>query len=303
MRLLDKEEIILRKIVEQGLKDYLISENVNINSINQSQSEVATNHKELDFYYHESTVKETNNKIIEVKDIQGVSRAEGVSWFDLMNYGILGSPTREFNLVQLRFLRQLFLLEEYGIEGIQEIYNTTPNISFRAYHRGSEVKYFQITDGNHRTINARVLGLKTIFSDTIYHYDFCEKDYSNFIKYKESDENLKKVLEQSSFENKYGYIIFDSIVYQQLARYPFDSRKFKNNSFEVIQMIENARVIKKRIIKIENKANFYYKIYGLFPKKLLQVRKLLFSWKISTSINEKDISKMIALNKIIEKKL
>ncbi|WP_088271964.1 hypothetical protein [Enterococcus wangshanyuanii] len=70
------------------------------------------------YYYYNDKNQVVNDRLVPVKDIVGVSRVVDFSWFDILNYSILGlaKSDYEINIEQIRFLRQLLLLEENNLD-------------------------------------------------------------------------------------------------------------------------------------------------------------------------------------------
>ncbi|MCA5014037.1 MULTISPECIES: hypothetical protein [unclassified Enterococcus] len=307
----DTYDILWEKIIDMGLEEYLLSKGVSEASLKSSKEQFSLEDRELYNYYHYKDRVE-NDKLVPVKNIEGVSRVVDFSWFNILNYSILGVAQKDYdiNIEQSRFLKQLLLLEENNIEGLQNMYNNTGNISFLAFQNEDEIKYFQCIDGNHRSILAKVLGLKTIRASDIYYYEYNAENFRLYNIYKKEETDFLKFLEQTEFKiNKLDefssgkrivldYLDFNEF-FSSIALCPFDQYEFKNNPQAVFEMIDRAEEIKKLIERINKRSTIYLHLYTLFPKKIMNLRKYFFSDRVTV----KSLAKVIALKKCLENHL
>jgi hypothetical protein len=116
-----------------------------------------------------------------------VSRISGYSWFKLVEYSVLGVPPAislgSFNLNQIKFLDLLSLLEKSDLKTVHQVYQKATSFRFACYERNGIKEYYGLSDGNHRTITAKVYGLHELKARTVYYYVFNDAKYQEFQLY------------------------------------------------------------------------------------------------------------------------
>lgn len=301
-------KVLWQDICQVGLDNYLLSKGTSLDTLNSARRVLASDYDDLQNYYDNIGEVDTN-VLVPVDQIEGVSRVSQFTWFDILNHSILGNAKEKYNMniEQLRFLKQLVILEENGLEEMQNIYNQTGNISFVGFRNRTGVKYYQCVDGNHRVIIAKNLGLKTIKASKVYWHDFNKKNYSLYLIYKESEKEFCTFIKETYFEIVENLFVFSKkqVVldlldfcekHEKIGDYPFDIYELKKDYDSVFEMINEAEKMKRKIEMINKNAKRYHFFYRRLPRKFLEVRKHLFPRYLEL----KDLSKLIAIKELLD---
>lgn len=290
-------------IVSDGLENYLINNKVKLEVIEKSKQEISNSTEKLFLYYDEAeTIEEVK---VPVQKIVGVSRVQGYSWFDILHNTLRGST--DINMDQQRFLKQLSLLEDKGMIGLQEIYNNTRNIHFLGLRRDNEIQYFQIVDGNHRTVMSKILNLDFIHGSEVIYYDFNELKYSYYLQYQKAKKEFLKFIEETEFTVRGPFLGLYFEKYRMASkmwdRMPFDEYLFEINIDYIQEMVRNAEKYREEINKITILSVTYFNLYRVYPKILLRFMRFLNKLNLEPYKNTTvTLAKMIALKNILEYK-
>jgi len=273
----DQRAEIKKAIKHDGLEKFLLDQEIKKKSIDISKSETAQAEKEEYKFYYDDTGKTAENVQIPVTQIKGVSRISGYSWFKLIEYSVLGVPPAiplwSFNLNQIKFLDLLSLLEKNDLKTVHQVYQKATSFRFACYEKNGTKEYYGLSDGNHRTITAKVYGLHELKARTVYYYVFNDAKYQEFQLYQEHKKEAELLLASLGlFVDDSGFIVFqDQGSYIRVARFPFeDLKKGHNPVSEMIQEMDQVKIILQRVYK---KADLYQKLYQHYPPK---IRKLAY---------------------------
>lgn len=294
----DENDVLWEKIVDNGLQEYLIAKGVTKSSIINSRTNKSLSNQDLYCYYNR-TEREITNVKVPLDQVEGISRVSGYSWFDILDYSILGIAQKKYdiNIDQSKFLGQLLLLEKNGRSGLQEMYNKTSNISFIAFKNGDEVQYFQCTDGNHRVTVAKILGLKTIRARNVSYYEYDREKHRLFKIYNEERKKFQTFLDTTDFKiGKSSIYLEFSGEREPLYFFRLDLTKFTMDPNTIYGMIGNMKMVREEIQNISKKSELYMGFYKIVPKKLLKIRKKLL-FKLDS---QNDVAKMIAIIKVLK---
>lgn len=173
-----------------GIEKYLQYFGVEAEAIYNSKNEYAILSDKLISCYDKE--EDIENTLIPVSQIKGISRPEKeFTWFDLMNYGATcvppGVDEQALNVDKLKFLDFLFWLEEEGIDYVQSMFEKKANIDFVCYQKENTKEYYQITNGNHRVITAKVLGITWVNASLVKVYNFNMEKYREYERLRKSE--------------------------------------------------------------------------------------------------------------------
>lgn len=296
---------MLERIKEDGIEQFLLNLGVTKDCLQRSKGEISQSDTELRMYY-DFDRKITSSNLVPVNEILGISRAKGLTFFQILNDGLF--ELNDINIDKKKLVNQLKLLEDLGIEEFQKLYNEKMKIPFSCFKKDGEKNYFQITDGNHRCILAKVAGLKTIGSYYIELYNFNENKYKLYQSYKNKFHQLKTTIQNTEFmtdEDNYNNEIRLCIDYRDFNRQYIILGYFKNIAYmyplkENEYIDEEIRVerIIVRLNKIKIETKKYIRKYINYPKFYLFYMKVQKKYK--RVLSDKNIAQLIALKKVIE---
>lgn len=295
---------MLERIKEEGIEQFLLNLGVAKDSIERSKNDFSLDTEELIMYY-DFDKKITPSNFVPVNEISGISRAKGLTFFQIFNDGLY--QLNDINVSQFKLLRQLKLLDGKGLNEFQKIYNEKMKIPFMCFKKGQEIKYFQANDGNHRCILAKVTGLKTIGSNSIEIYNFNEKKYrlyrayqNTFFQLKETVQNTDFIFQDDMFDTEFRLFIdyrFNSqyikldILKNLSFPHPLNEDEYMSEEKKILELIARLKKIKMQTAK-------YIKKYKRYPKFYLSYMKVQKKYKYE--LNDMRISQLIALKSVLE---
>lgn len=142
-------------------------------------------------YYYEAIGK-AQFEDVNVSGINSVSRHQGDSWFETLEK-VLRGEDRDINLEAYRFKSLLKLMRTNTLEEVRLLFNSKEmgsNMYFNYYVEDD--KYVQHTDGNHRTILAKLLKVKQIKPREIWKYKRNEQKYKQYIQLEKIYNEVKR---------------------------------------------------------------------------------------------------------------
>lgn len=223
------------------------------------------------YYYDE--IDSTQIEEVEVSKICSVSRHQGDSWFDTMSK-VLNGEDNSINLNSERFINLLKLMGENNLEEIRSLFNSKgmgSNIYFDYYLEDD--KYVQHTDGNHRTILAKILKVEKIKPYQIVKHKRNDPKYQQYILTEEIYNEIKQFakLNNMSVYGDYHDSIFE-------VKDEQSNLSFEFNGLCILESVEsredkvqlNEALFKDLITTVEAKQNFE-KIFKRMPLLPLRV--------------------------------
>lgn len=143
-----------------------------------------------EYYYEEIGVSQSED--VKVSRISSVSRHQGDSWFETLDKVMRGEE-KDINLESYRFESLLKLMRTKTLEEIRLLFNSKEmgsNMYFNHYIEDD--KYVQHTDGNHRTIIAKLFKVERIIPREITKYKRNEQKYKQYIELEEIYTEVKR---------------------------------------------------------------------------------------------------------------
>lgn len=303
-------EKIIADIKRAGLKDFLLNNHGTPDSLSLSQSTISKTPCEL-YYYDEDRTEE--NVLVNVSEIEGVSRVNGYSWYEYLDYGVNGIPRDipmdDINLNTVKFLNLLEGIQKMSLDDLKAMYRKTYGIKFLCFQRDGQRKYFQISDGNHRVILAKVLGIEKILAKSVTYYTIDYLKYDEYERVLLADKKLREHAESKGFivvkrfldedYDDFGYMCDDKFVY--ILRYPLSIKVLKNGDGDSHHMIHNAKVLDEILDTMDKKANKLMKLYRIFPKKVRQLMKKYYLSYVTNNLTKplfNEQARLLALNRL-----
>lgn len=220
------------------------------------------------WYYDKGQTK--NHVTIPVSQIKGVSRLSGYSWFELLNYSVLGVPPdiplQSFNLNKIKFLNLLLLLETKDTRTVKQAYQKKDDITFHCYVKGDAKEYYG-SEGNHRTITAKIYGWDVLKAQSVDYHVFNEQKYHELQLYKKQKAKIKALIAplNLSIDNDDMIIFKFRECYKQI-NLSFEDLKRECDSASELNQTMNF--IKESLQRVTSLVNFYRFLYQRYPQKL-----------------------------------
>src|SRR5699024_7059477 len=183
------------------------------------------------------------------------------------------------------------------------MYENMSNVGFVCYEIGNKKEYYQITNGNHRVIAAKNLGLEFIRGQVQTFHKFNWQKYEEYRRYQRKKEYMISLAEKInvSFE-KYFYSII-AITFEDGKRkgdiwqFSFLERDLENNFFDIYKLEHEVDEATKVLENIKNGYKFYRDICKLFPGTIGKIIEKIVPNVLET---ERDFKMAIALKKAKE---
>lgn len=288
-------EKLEKKLAALGVENYLLEKGVDEESISGSKSSVATIPGEMEFYYDEK--EKLEEILIPLSMVKGVSRIEGFSWFDMLNYGVMGLPsnisTYDFNLSTVRFLNIMKWLEENDLNAVKNMFINTGNIRFLCFKNGEKEEYYQVTDGNHRVITAKVLGISHIKAKYVHVYEYNAEKHHAYKFFKEKEKEAQGIIGELGLTYGNPVVLDTEGWFGVVFNFTYDEYSLIWDFSRIDTMIAEMNELLERLNKIKENAAMYFSIYKLLPGRIRNFIKKL----IPSVAEESGISHIIALNK------
>lgn len=301
------KELVEKKLAELGIEKYLQEKGIDKKIIHEGKNKIASSVTDEKLIYYDEKEGEVKGVLVPISEIKGVSRISGFTWFDLLNYGATGLPRnidrQDFNLNTNSFLGVLSWLEGNEIEEVQNMYMNTDNIHLDCYRYNNKNEYYQHTDGNHRVITAKVIGIRKIRARSVQVYEYNEQKYNAYQMYKEKDKKLSEVIEELGLllkitkRNDRRVILDIDDWYENLFHFTYKDQDLTSDFSRIYVMDSEIDQCMERLNKIKKDAYMYYSIYKLLPEKLRNFIKRL----TPSHVKDKGVSHIIALKKAAEK--
>lgn len=285
-----------------GVEKYLLEKGVDQEDISKSKKEIATVPGKK-YYYDEKA--ELQDVLVPLAMVKGVSRMEQLSWFDMLNYGSTclpeGISSGEFNLSTDRFLNVLKWLDENDLNETRNRFINTGNIHFDCFKNGDKEEYYQHTDGNHRVITAKVLGIDEIRARRVYVYEYNAEKHKSYKIYKEREKKAQEIVEELGLEFDYGnrVILHTEDYYELVYQFTYDEHSLGHDFSRIDTMIAEMDELLNRLNTIKEKIDKYYRIYKILPDGTRKFIKKI----IPEDAKETTIAHIIALNKVAAEKV
>lgn len=299
---MDIRKEVERQLDKLGTEKYLQEKGIDKNSIQEGKNEIASIAGEKLIYYDEAK-GEVADVLVPISQIKGVSRISDFTWFDLLNYGAAGLPEniapKDFNLNTNSFLGVLSWLEGNEIEEVKNMYKNTSNIHLDCFQNKGMKEYYQHTDGNHRVITAKVIGIREIRARSVQFYEYNKKKHNIYQMYKDKEKQLIEMIEElgllaeiTKMNDRIVILDVDNW-YEKLFQFTYDDQDLTGDFSRIYKMVNEVEQCKKRLRKIKKDADVYYSIYKMFPEKVRSFIKRL----TPSHVKDKGISHVIALKK------
>lgn len=219
-----------------------------------------------------------------------------------MNYSILGVPSdiplQSINLSKTRFLNLLLLLETKDANTVKQAYRRKDNITFHCYIKG-DVKEYYGSEGNHRTITAKIYGWDALKAKSVDYHVFNEQKYHELQLYKEHKAEIEALIAPLHLSvDKDDLIIFEFREYCKQINLSFEDLKRECDS--AIKLNQTMIGIKEALQRVNSLVNNYQLLYQHYPQKLKKVLYQILNYRnpsydIESQQEEKELAKMIAL--------
>lgn len=294
-----EENQIEKEIDANGLEAFLKNCGVSTESIQQSKFVYSYNKREYQYYYDYIGENE-NSEEVPVSQIKGVSRVSGYTWYEYIFYGVNGIPkeipSKDINLSTVKFLNLLLIIKKSGVAGFKSLCENTSGIRFDCYIKSEKKEFFQHTDGNHRTILAKVLGVPYIKCTKMHMYKLNKEKYIAFSLFKERHFQTLDLIKTLGLEIKFNKI---AVVYNNtkyICDYPFDVDLLSENVLTAYKMCESMDII-ENFLPSKKQIDRYVFILKKLPKWVSS-----FIWFIidnkNNDLKTKDYAILLALKKI-----
>ncbi|MDA9472512.1 hypothetical protein [Enterococcus sp. 5H] len=252
------------------------------------------------FEYFDDLNEVIEYKKINTNDIKGVTRVSDHSWFQAVNYGLIGVPTGiDLNVATLRFASLLSLFYDGNLDYVVKMYSEEllSECTFYEFEKNGVKEYFLAGDGNHRTMTAKLIGVETITVGKIYRYSFNQDKYDlykqNHLCRKKFDEFIKN----SSFSTKDFYN--ENWIYrneEMIVKEPFNW-KYKYSS--ALVEIQNYHETIDYLMLLDSNIKKYSKLFKSLPQWILNI--ILFINEANSIENIPSKAKVITANEALLK--
>lgn len=187
-----------------------------------------------------------------------------------MNYSVLGVPPdiplQSFNLNKIKFLNLLLLLETKDTRTVKQAYQKKDDITFHCYVKGDAKEYYG-SEGNHRTITAKIYGWDVLKAQSVDYHVFNEQKYHELQLYKKQKAKIKALIAplNLSIDNDDMIIFKFRECYKQI-NLSFEDLKRECDSASELNQTMNF--IKESLQRVTSLVNFYRFLYQRYPQKL-----------------------------------
>ncbi|MBO0468007.1 hypothetical protein JZO73_10750 [Enterococcus plantarum] len=290
-------ETLINEVKSVGLHNFLVTHGVSLKQLEKSKNEIIQT-KDMYFEYFDNLNEVLENKKINTNDIKGVTRVFHHSWFQAVNYGLIGVPPGiELNVVTLRFASLLSLFYDGNLDYVFKMYSEELlcGCKFYEFEKNGVKEYFLAGDGNHRTMTAKLIGVETITVGKIYRYSFNKGKHDLYKQNLSCRKKFDEFIKNSSFSTKdfYG----ENWIYrneEMIVKGPFNWNYRYSNALEEIQ---NYHETIEYLTLLESHIKKYYKIFKFSPKWVLKI--ILFINESNSKENISSKAKAISANEAL----
>lgn len=292
------------------LENFLIGRGISKTIIDKNKQDIAKSDSSYYAFYDLASKEEAEDVMIPVEQIKGISRVSGYTWFEIFTYLSNGIPEgltyKEFNLSRSRFNSLMEIVKQGGKEAYSRFCKQTFHACFACFEKDGEKIYFQTTDGNHRVIVAKNLGVSEIKAHRVTHYQFNAEKYEYYLRFKKLEikilDNVKKagfkVVEEFG-EKSIQIETEDRILYFEHFNY-YDGMFIWD--YENIEMLlVEMEMIDSKYSYINQKITQYLKYLKLLPLFVKNIWLKWMTYKDYETMMENDLALLLALSKEIEK--
>lgn len=295
------------------IENYLLSLGVSKDTIEANKIDIAKSASEYLYFYDSIPDKKAKDVLIPLEKVKGIKRVSGYSWLDIFRYLSKGLPkhltSEEFNLNTNSFNKSMKIVHQGGKEAYNDYCKIAYHISVACFEKDGKSEYFQTSDGTHRIIIAKNLGVEEINATTVNYYKFNPikyRQYSTFNKlYSELLNNAKKagfkILKNYSQigifldkEYSYGYWYYERFNYNKFPVFSYDYEKVELMLLEMQQIRNKYRHINEKSAQYQK----YSTRLPLFAKKVL---RLWLTRKPYEDRTNNELALLVALSEEIKK--
>ncbi|WP_342533321.1 hypothetical protein MHB40_20350 [Lysinibacillus sp. FSL K6-0057] len=258
-----------------------------------------------EYYYEEVGV--TQSEDVKISKVSSVSRHQGDSWFNTMEK-VLNDEDSDINLEPYRFEKLIKLMKTYTLEEIRLLFNSKEmgsNMHFNYYIEDD--RYVQHTDGNHRTILAKLLKVEQIKPLEVTKCKRNEQKYKQYIESENIYSVIKKFAKLNSlivygdfydsvFEvrDEQSYILFEfkGISVSESLQIREDKVKFNNELFKGLIKEVQAKDKFEKVFK--RTPLLFLRVFGeLIVKKISNKYVRMGAWAALRKWEDKKIEEYI----------
>jgi len=277
--------VVRKKLRELGMEEYLRQNGVDLKTIQESKSTVASRVGEKMYYYDRAG--EQKDVLVPISEIKGVNRLSGFTWFDILNYGATGVPKSEklqdFNINSYSFWGVLSWLEKNTLNDVKYMYRNTDSIDFLCFKKGNSKEYYLLDEGNHRIVTAKNIGIPEVISRNVKVYEYNERKHNVYKTYKDKEKELIELMDELYF-SIVPWKVSDITKTRRPMKIKFDlggvyfifsyeEQEIKDD-FSVIEvMIHEMESLIDRLNHIKKKSRLYYHLYKMLSENVIIVVK------------------------------
>ncbi|HAP5211063.1 TPA: hypothetical protein IUZ20_002922 [Enterococcus faecalis] len=295
------------------IENYLLSLGVSKATIEANKIDIAKSNSEYYYFYDSVTDKKAEDVLIPLDKVKGISRVSDYSWFTIFRYLSEGIPKdmpwEEFNLNTNSFNRLMEIIHQGGKEAFDDFCKKAYHISFACFEKNGESEYFQTSDGNHRVIIAKNLGIAEINATTVNYYKFNPIKYRQYSIFNKLYSELLNNAEKAGFktlkdysqigifldkEHSYGYWYYERIYYDEFPVFSYDYEK-------VERMLLEMQQIRNKYCHINEKSAQYQKYLTRLPLFAKKVLRLWLTRKPYEDRTNNELALLVILSEEIKK--
>lgn len=244
-----------------------------------------------EFEYYYEWIDGTYVEDVETSKICSVSRHQGDSWFDTLEK-VVNEKNADINLEYGRFMSLLGLTEKMNLEEVRSLFSSKEfcrNIYFNHYIEDD--KYVQHTDGNHRTILAKLFEVKILKPCEIIKYRKNEGKYKNYIRNKN---NYNEIQQFAKLNNLRVYGDFCDSIFKVVDDTHCISFEFNGISrLDSLSMMEDRTEFNRELFiglkKAVSAKGKFEKVFKRTPLLFLRIFGNLVVKKISNKYERKGV--------------
>lgn len=279
MSISDIEDTLLHK---ENLESFLYKNGVPKAAIDKSKQEIIN--KEPDFRLYTEYIKRMNKKQkVYLKEVCCPAREfnHNTTWFNVLKWAIYGYPKGHRVSMNINSTYSLLsLLEDYKYQKLKRYYETDNGsfslFSFIKIQDDSEVnKFIQVSDGNHRLILAKIIGVEYVYADKIdvYIINQQKKDVYDQIKHKEAE--IMEYVANSKlffFNDKFQISIYCKKGYSLTIYEPF--LKIQEGNLDVMKKyLELLKLTFLELKQLETDTLEKHHLYKYIPDSIYNIIK------------------------------